>query len=96
MYALANLCEVLVSCPGAIDVIGQLYHPLVLLAPLERVINHWSASDSDVDMDSHSGDGSQNGDDMDGIRTLYGKFGKVWSFVVLVLDKFNVSIIPRR
>lgn len=44
-----------------------------------------------MDVDNRSSSESDNDDDMDGVRVLYGKFGKVWTLVVLIVRKFNVS-----
>lgn len=92
IYALAKLCDALNKCPCAIDLIGQLHHPFILLEPLEQFCNEWKPSDSEMDVDNRSSSESDHDDDMDGVRVLYSKFGKVWTLVVLIVRKFNVSI----
>ena len=65
----------------------------MLLEPLEQFCNEWKPSDSEMDVDNRSSSESDNDDDMDGVRVLYGKFGKVWTLVVLIVRKFNVSSV---
>ncbi|KAI7883594.1 hypothetical protein K492DRAFT_143702 [Lichtheimia hyalospora FSU 10163] len=90
IYGLAKICDALNKCPCAIDLIEQLHHPLMLLEPLEQFCNEWKPSDSEMDVDNRSNSESDNDDDMDGVRVLYGKFGKVWTLVVLIVRKFNL------
>ncbi|KAI9321329.1 hypothetical protein BX666DRAFT_2023471 [Dichotomocladium elegans] len=82
IFGIAKICDALNRCTNAIDLIGQLYHPSVLLSSLEELCNEWKPSDNELYMDDRSGYDSQNEEDMDGIRALYGKFGKIWTLVL--------------
>ena len=96
IYSLSRICDALCKCPWIIDVLGQLYHPSFILIPLEQMCNHWRPTDSEMELDDRTGFDSPNEEDMDGVQLLYGKYGKIWTLVVLVLNKFNVSgILPR-
>ncbi|KAI8089632.1 mediator complex subunit Med5-domain-containing protein [Halteromyces radiatus] len=92
--ALSRLCDALDECPSAIDLILQLYPPNVLLGPLETICNEWNPSEDyimDVD-DGASGNNDDDGDDdTDGIQNWYCKFGKIWTLVLVVASKFDIT-----
>ncbi|KAI8143419.1 hypothetical protein BJV82DRAFT_610346 [Fennellomyces sp. T-0311] len=90
IYSLSRICDALSKCPCIIDVLGQLYHPSVILTPLEQVCNHWKPTDSEMELDDRTDFDSPSEEDMDGVQLLYGKYGKIWSLVVFVLNKFNL------
>ncbi|KAG0178967.1 mediator complex subunit [Apophysomyces sp. BC1021] len=87
--SIARICDALNACPCVVDLITQLYPPSVLLQPLERVCNEWNLSDN-MDLDDRSGCENLVDDDMDGVRVAYGKFGRIWIFVIMVMNKFNL------
>ncbi|KAI9493318.1 mediator complex subunit Med5-domain-containing protein [Zychaea mexicana] len=92
IYSLARICDALNKCPPIIDVIGQLYHPVTILGPLEQMCNHWKPADSEMELDGRSGFDSPSDEDTDGVQVLYGKYGKIWTLIILVLNKFNLYV----
>ncbi|ORZ17104.1 mediator complex subunit Med5-domain-containing protein [Absidia repens] len=99
---LSRLCGALSDCPPAIKLILQLHPPSALLCPLESVCNEWNPSDDLMDVDDDfSGNGDNgiddNGDDeMNGVQSWYYKFGKIWTFVLVVANKFDIAYIINR
>ncbi|CAO3587501.1 unnamed protein product [Absidia cylindrospora] len=99
---LSRLCGALCDCPPAINLILQLHLPSALLCPLEQVCNEWSPSDDFMDVDDDSSGSGDNGiddngeDEMDGIQKWYYKFGKIWSFVLIVANKFDITYVINR
>ncbi|CAO3586334.1 unnamed protein product [Absidia cylindrospora] len=93
--SLSRICDALDDCPSAIDLILQLYHPSVLLSPLESICNEWNPSEDYMDMDDGASGSNENeeddDDDMDGIQNWYFKFGKIWTFVLVVGNKFDIA-----
>ncbi|KAI8369530.1 mediator complex subunit Med5-domain-containing protein, partial [Radiomyces spectabilis] len=85
VYSLAHLCQALSECPSMIDLMVQIHHPSAFLRPLEKFCNEWKPSDSEMETD-----GGPSDEELDGIQLLYSKFGDIWTFVVLVIHKFNL------
>ena len=96
IFSLARICDALNKCPAIIDVIGQLYHPISILGPLEDLCNNWKPADSEMELDGRSGFDSPSDEDTDGVQVLYGKYGKIWTLAILVLNKFNVCLFSYR
>ncbi|KAI9269176.1 mediator complex subunit Med5-domain-containing protein [Phascolomyces articulosus] len=90
IFSLARICDALNKCSSIIDVIGQLYHPVTILGPLEQLCNNWKPAESEMDLDGRSGFDSPSDEDTDGVQVLYGKYGKIWTFIILVLNKFDL------
>ncbi|KAG2225969.1 hypothetical protein INT45_002435 [Circinella minor] len=90
IFSLARICDALNKSSSIIDVIGQLYHPVAILGPLEDLCNNWKPADSEMELDGRSGFDSPSDEDTDGVQVLYGKYGKIWTLVIFVLNKFNL------
>ncbi|ORE09371.1 hypothetical protein BCV72DRAFT_254833 [Rhizopus microsporus var. microsporus] len=91
-YSVSKICDTLIESPCSVDLILQLYTPSDLLGPLERFCNHWASDQSinDIDMDEQTSNRRGSKEELEGIRLLYNKFGKIWNLVVSVVKRFKV------
>ncbi|KAF7728498.1 mediator complex subunit [Apophysomyces ossiformis] len=87
--SIARICDALNACPCMVDLVAQHYPPSALLKPLERVCNEWNLVDN-MHLDDRSGCDNLMDEDMDGVRVAYGKFGRIWIFVTMVMTKFKL------
>jgi hypothetical protein len=92
-YSISKICDTLIESPCSVDLILQLYTPSDLLGPLERFCNHWTSDQSinDIDMDEQTSNRRGSKEELEGIRLLYNKFGKIWNLVVSVVKRFKVT-----
>ncbi|KAI8073317.1 mediator complex subunit Med5-domain-containing protein [Gongronella butleri] len=90
--ALSHICSALTECPAAIDLILELYSPRTILGPLETICNEWSPTEDYVDMGDSENQGDED-DDVDGMQQWYCKFGNIWTFVLVVAGKFEITRI---
>ncbi|KAI9276229.1 hypothetical protein BY458DRAFT_532811 [Sporodiniella umbellata] len=83
-YSVSKLYESISECP--IDLILQLYHPSLLLTPLEKICNDWTSyNNTDFDMDGPKSDGQ-----LDGASLFYNRFGKIWQVLESTIRRFKL------